>query len=182
MQSSVTALFHIEAVPGWLQVTESVVKIVALATGGVWTYYRFIKGRTYSPRLETAVAASAVQRDGNVYVVAKLTVKNTGNVKIDVKHEGSGLRLFSCDLDIGATTHGEPRWTRLVTLPVLRHHGWIESSESIQDELLYVVRADSTAVKLEFRLCAKGKEWNAETFVTLPKSEGSRTASGGRTQ
>jgi hypothetical protein len=46
---------------------------------------------------------------------------------------------------------------------------WIESSETIRDEMLYILPANHVAVKLEFRLCAKGMEWNSETYVTLPE-------------
>jgi hypothetical protein len=154
----------------FLDITERIVKLAAILTGGVWTYYRFIRGRTYRPRLETSLTAEAVRRGGQTYLIACLNIRNLGTAKVEIKQEGSGLRLFSCDLCMSTSAPGEPSLTRIATLPVFMHHKWVESSETIRHEVLYVLTANHAAVKLEFRLCAKGIEWNSETYVTLPEA------------
>jgi len=154
----------------FLDISEKIVKIAAILTGGVWTYYTFIRGRTYRPRLETSVTGETVRRGGQTYVIARLNIRNLGTAKVDIKQEGTGLRILSCDLCVSTSAPGEPKLTRLVTLPVFKHHKWIESSETIRDEVLYVLPANHVALKLEFRLCAKSMEWNAETYIALPEA------------
>jgi|SRR5229473_6209816 len=152
--------------PVILDCIKKIVEIVAIITGGVWTYYRFIRGRIYHPRLESAVHGRAFAQNGTDYLIASFRLKNLGNSKTSITN-GSGLRLFSCDLHSVVTPPDEPRWTRLATFPVFAKHGWIESGETISDEILCALPPNQIAIKLELRICGHKIEWNTKTVIEI---------------
>ena len=103
--------------------------------------------------------------DGQPHLVVSLTMENVGSSKVDIKQEGTGLRLFSPELQPAAAPPDQITWMRLGSFSVFEKHGWIESGESIQDQLLITLPKAVSAFKLEFRVVAKGIEWQARAIV-----------------
>jgi hypothetical protein len=90
--------------PVWLLVLDGANKAVASAAflvGGIWAYYKFIRGRVYRPRLEPTIAVRAFQRTAP-YLVASISLKNVGTSKVECKQEGSALRVFCTPLRVEA--------------------------------------------------------------------------------
>jgi hypothetical protein len=66
---------------------------VALVVGGLWAYFRFIKGRTYRPRLEVGMSGQW-RHIGEKYLLhARITVRNIGGSKVSLLQKGTGLKV-----------------------------------------------------------------------------------------
>lgn len=111
------------------------VTAVALIIGGVWAYFKFVKGRTYRPRLEVGLFGQWRSVDDKHLVQARITVKNIGASVVTLLQEGTGLRVSVLALD-------QPKaptpaiWERLKVFEVLTDHKWIEPGETVSDDLL----------------------------------------------
>ena len=68
-----------------LDAADKLVKIAAIVIGGVWAYYKFVKGRFYRPRLEPSVTAETFRSADRDYVVVSTSLKNVGTSKIDIQ-------------------------------------------------------------------------------------------------
>ena len=144
---------------------EKVVRIAAVVIGGVWTYLKFIRGRIYRPRLKPSVSGRIAIVDGQPHLVVSLSMENVGSSKVDISQKGTGLRLFSLKLTPMAPPPSQVGWMRLGTFSVFEKHGWIETGECVQDELLISLPQVASAYKLEFRLVAKGIVWQSRAIV-----------------
>jgi hypothetical protein len=151
--------------PETLSNSEKVVKIAAVVIGGVWTYLKFIRGRIYRPRLKPSVSGRIVIVGGQPYLVVSLGMENVGSSKVDISQRGTGLRVFSPELTPNATPPSQVGWMHLGTFSVFEKHGWIETGECVQDELLISLPLVASAFKLEFRVVAKGIEWQSRAIV-----------------
>jgi hypothetical protein len=151
--------------PETLSNSEKVVRIAAIVIGGLWTYLKFIRGRIYRPRLKPSVSGRIVIVSGQPYLIVSIGVENVGSSKVEISQKGTGLRLFSPELTPAAAPPSQIGWMHLGTFSVFEKHGWIESGECIQDELLISLQQVASAFKLEFRLVAKGIEWQSRAIV-----------------
>jgi len=93
------------------QFAQSVVSICALVIGGAWTYYRFIRGRLFSPKIELSMKhlVVAVADPTHLAVFCEVCIKNLGSVQLVLGQasvkclaiEGSdglmGTRIFEKD-------------------------------------------------------------------------------------
>ncbi len=151
--------------PETLSNSEKAVRIAAIVIGGFWTYLKFIRGRIYRPRLKPSVSGRMVIVSGQPYLIVSIGVENVGSSKVEISQKGTGLRLFSPELTPAATPPSQVGWMHLGTFSVFEKHGWIETGECIQDELLISLQQVASAFKLEFRLVAKGIEWQSRATV-----------------
>src|SRR4051794_24842627 len=72
---------------------ESLVTAAGIIGGGIWAYYRFIKDRVYSPRLDVRIEASRQPIGGASYLDCAVSVHNVGLSKVKLLHTGSGIRI-----------------------------------------------------------------------------------------
>lgn len=151
--------------PETLSNTEKVVKIAAIVIGGVWTYLKFIRGRIYRPRLRLSVSGRIAMVEGQQHLVVNLTMENVGSSKVDIGEEGTGLRLFSPALTPAVVPPDQTVWMRLGSFSVFEKPGWLETGESIQDQLLIALPPGGSVFKLEFRVVARKIEWHARAIV-----------------
>jgi hypothetical protein len=56
--------------------------IAGLCVGGVWAYYKFIRGRVFTSRLEPTVSARAFADEKNTVLIATVSLKNVGLSKV----------------------------------------------------------------------------------------------------
>ena len=90
-----------------------------------------------------------------------------------LQQKGTALRVFGFSKDFAAGQEhqgiegGEAEWKRITTLSIFEKHGWIESSEIIQDKLLVLLPLDQIAVRLDVRIVGRGLEWGARAIVKV---------------
>jgi len=59
-------------------------------------------------------------------------------------------------------------------LSIFESHGWIESSELIEDKLLVPLPLQQIAVRLDVRIVGKGLEWAARTILNVETGDSVR--------
>lgn len=137
-----------------LSAAESAATIVALAVGGVWAYFKFVKDRVYRPRLDVTIEAGTVLLEDKPHVACRLSVKNIGTSKVRLLQEGTGLRVSS--MAGMAQNFIEPDWEAKKVHEVFKEHEWIESSETIRHEVIFQIASESQLpLLLEARLVCR---------------------------
>jgi hypothetical protein len=111
------------------------VTAAAVIIGGMWAYFKFVKGRTYRPRLEPSLSGRWQLIDGQHLLRARITVQNIGASNVTLLQEGTGLRVSVLALD-QPPPPTLTAWDQLGTFPVLAEHEWIEPGETVADDLL----------------------------------------------
>jgi hypothetical protein len=143
----------------------TLVQLTALIAAGLWAYMKFVKGRMFYPRLEVSVSGSAVLREGRTTLMAALKIKNVGLSRVDIRQEGTALRVHSAN-EVMPTAIVNPNWSRLGTFSVFERHGWVEPGETIdENRLLIVPGANDRDYLLELNIGAGKLVWTATSIV-----------------
>jgi hypothetical protein len=160
-----------------LSTTKTVVDIIntsvtalAIVVGGIWAYFKFVKGRTYRMRTQTNLSGEWRLLNGRHLLHVQITVKNIGASKVKLTQEGTGLRVKILPSSTTMEDRGPVSWRRFGTFEVLLEHEWIEPEETISDELLISLsELGPQSVLLEVRLVLD-RQWpakNTETFARI---------------
>ena len=138
----------------------SIVTALAVLVGGYWTYFKFVRGRTYRPRLSVDMAGQWRTSGTLDLLHIRIRVTNIGASKVSLNQYGTGLRLsFLADEQGGAPDDavwasvalgGDPRQAR--TFEILTEHDWIEPGETVSDDLLLNLGRAPSIAKLELAL------------------------------
>lgn len=126
-----------------------------ILVGGVFTYFKFIKDRVYRPRVALAIEGGILEpKLGERFLVCRATITNNGATKLPLKHDGTAIiiRIGSpSPVPLNHTT-----WTPVeesAVLDIFAAHDWLESSESIRDEVIIRASDDPDCIyRAEFRL------------------------------
>ncbi len=54
--------------------TEKPATIAAIIIGGIWAYYRFFKGRTFSTRFDSTVKGEITRKDRVIYLIVDVEI------------------------------------------------------------------------------------------------------------
>lgn len=147
-----------------VDVLSSAVTALATILAGAWAYYRFVKGRVFTPRLTLTVDARQSRIDAAAYVVATLNVANVGLSRVEI--ESATLRVSSLALEPVAGGVTEPRRVWLDTTRVLLAHSWIESGEVLKEQAMVTLPLDHRApVVVDFRVVAHDVSFSAAAIA-----------------
>jgi hypothetical protein len=111
------------------------VTAAAVILGGIWAYFKFVKGRTYRPRLGVDLAGEWRLVDGRRLFHARITVENIGASKVTLLQRGTGLRV-SVLAQNQPVAPAAATWEHLKVFEILEEHQWIEPGETVSDDLL----------------------------------------------
>ena len=75
-------LAHIKT---WFETIQPILTSIALIAGGTWTYYNYIYKRERLPRAELTINVSSFSVSEWTYLLAKVHVKNIGQLLLQVK-------------------------------------------------------------------------------------------------
>jgi hypothetical protein len=133
-------------------IISSIATSLALLIGGIWAYFKFIRGRTYRPRVEMQLAGEWWATEGKCLLSARVTIKNVGSSKLKLRQKGSGLRVRMLDPDQPAPP-ASARWREGKVYTIFDQHAWIESGETVSDVVLLDLGVSETRpVLLEGRI------------------------------
>jgi hypothetical protein len=118
-----------------VDIVGTAVTAAAVMIGGIWAYFKFVKGRTYRPRLEAGLSGQWSLVDGRHLLQARITVKNIGASMVRLLQEGTGLRVSVLAPDQPAAP-ACAAWKNLRVFEILGEHEWIEPEETVSDDLL----------------------------------------------
>jgi hypothetical protein len=142
----------------WLDVF---VKVVAVALGGLWTFWNYLKSRPYSQRLDLQIEGDVLVRNG-LYVDVNIVLKNLGGAKHNLQAEGT-----SCDLIL---VHADLSEESVRLFPVFVLHNQIEPGESINDRILWHIADppnDLVWLRVNLRVVSGKIEWNSTSIVPV---------------
>ena len=71
----------------------TLITALAVIVTALWAYYRFVKGRTYRPRLEVSMGGEWFTVDGKRLLLARVRLKNIGASVVELLQKGTGLRV-----------------------------------------------------------------------------------------
>ena len=141
-----------------VDIVSGIVTVLAVIVGGVWAYFRFVKERTYRPRLGVNMTGTWVAVADRYLLIAEITVMNIGQSVINLRQRGTGLRVSK--LTSLPTTVGPVQWEPIKVYEIYKDHEWIEPSETVSDQLLLMVDDDGRSpVLFEARLVW---EWHGD--------------------
>src|SRR5207245_9591502 len=112
---------------------EKSARILAIAVGGVWAYYRFFRGHTFKPRLEIALTGTFCLLSRRSHLSANGRLKNVGLSKVVLDPTVSAVRVFSEVLGEVPSAVDAAQWTRNATLPSIQNHQLTEPGAFIGD-------------------------------------------------
>lgn len=145
---------------------QSIVTVLAIAVGGLWTYFNYFRGRVYRPRLEPKIMGKLVCKQGVTYLSVIAQVKNIGLSKIAVEQTGSAIIVSTFDPKAASGAVDKIKWNDLKAFPVFETHHWIEPGETIEDQQLFVLSScNEVAIRLRLRLVFSKIEWNLDAIV-----------------
>jgi hypothetical protein len=101
---------------------DNIVTSTAVVIGGIWAYFKFIRGRTFAHRAELDVSLSLERTVGPTYLCAIVTVKNTGLSKLPLNKDLKAIRLLGVATTVDSHLVAV-KWERIATLPLLEHTG-----------------------------------------------------------
>ena len=145
----------------WLDVADKAIKLSAVFIGGLWTWWNYRKGRTYSQRLDLKMDGEVFFR-GDLYIDIDLSLKNLGAAKHSLQPEGT-----SCDLVL---VHSDLREEIMRIFPVFILHTQIEPGETISDRILWRIEAPSETIvwiRVNLRVVSGRIEWNKTAMVRV---------------
>lgn len=133
-------------------IVSSAITALAVIIGGAWAYFKFVKGRTYRPRVEMQLAGQWWLAEGKILLQARVTIKNVGSSKLKLLQRGSGLRASVLDSD-QSPPPASARWREGKVYTIFDQHDWIESGETVSDVVLLDLGVSETRpVLLEGRM------------------------------
>jgi hypothetical protein len=159
-----TGQWHIPSTGTFKDFTAGIGSIVtagAVVVGGFVAYYKFVRGRTYRPRLAVDLAGQWRRLGQSDVLHVRVRVTNIGASMVALNQYGSGLQVSFP----AATEYNEFTWERVRlssgaphvddperVFEVLLEHKWIEPSETVSDDLLLDLSRPQSIFKLELTL------------------------------
>jgi hypothetical protein len=162
------------------EVVSNVVTSGAVVIGGIWAYFKFIRGRVFARRAELDVSPALERTAGSLYLLIKVTLTNTGLSRLPLNENLKVVRLSG--ITGQADSHpSAAEWERILSLPILKDHAWLEAQETVTDTVVYSLgRSDGmnarhTAYQVEAMaatprrmITRRGLRWQSRAIVFLP--------------
>jgi hypothetical protein len=147
-----------------VEIISSSLTATAVVVGGIWAYFKFVKGRTYRPRLDVTILGQWREVGGMHFLWVRVVVKNIGASVVELLQKGTGLRL-----SILAPEQPEPpaptTWSSLKVFAILGRHDWVEPGETVSDDILLSLGPGPQLVLAETRLVWSRKRGDANIVV-----------------
>lgn len=153
---------------------QSLVTATGVVVGGSWAYFKFVRGRTYRPRLSVELACQWRKVDETDLLHVRVRVTNIGASMITLNQHGTGLQVAFRDDSV----HNEIKWKSVQltiddqstskgvdrTFEILREHAWIEPGETVSEDLLLDPGGPPSICRLEVRLLWSLKDDHSGKF------------------
>jgi hypothetical protein len=142
-------------------------QIAAIIAGALAAYLQWFRGRLYRKRLEISVSSLLIGNPpSQLLAIARL--KNVGLSKTAIKHSRSCLRVFSALPSQPISEMMSVEWKRESTFPIFQQHGWIESGETIEDQLLVTLpEGRPWTYRVEVLIASGRIDWTAASIANV---------------
>lgn len=133
-----------------------IAQVAAVVVGGFFTYWKFIRGRTFRHRAELGLTAELWESGDATALLVRISMHNTGLSKIPLLPKEKSVMVNSLPLERWLVNNKEIYWgpnSGDLSSDVFEGHAWLEPGEVITDECLIPVPS-STETPLAFRVRA----------------------------
>lgn len=141
---------------------------MAIFVGGFFTWYKFIRGREFSKRVEPKLSSGTVtRRDGVIYLQAEASAKNIGSSKVSINHAATSIT-------VALRRHGAAEWEELDgVVRVFQRQDSLEPNEEVGEPIMIDFEEENyLAAKLSFNFYAIGpRAWFAISIVNLAEED-----------
>lgn len=164
-------------VPAWLQITVAVLagfQSVFIIGGIIAAYYRFIKEKPHATRLQPAVSGAVEVQNDTIYLRAKVSAQNNGQVNVNFDPELTALEIFT-------RKAGEEGWEYQRIESIFEQHDWVRPGEEVEDQLWIEISHDGE-IGLKMDLYVAEDEdtvWSATEIVSFLTKEGGNSSDDG---
>jgi len=145
----------------------NITQSLALIAGGVWAYFKFVKGRTFQARLTPTVSGKFVSIDGSAFLIVTTLLENVGLSRIVFDQEASSVVVFEyVPAEAEEILSVQNKW--LTVLEVFRDKDrYIEPNEIVERQTLIALpRISNIGYQLELRVFSdSGYTWRTTTVV-----------------
>jgi hypothetical protein len=148
----------------WAEVLWRVVTVLGIMAGGLFTYYKFFRGREFARRVEPKLSAGSVaRRGGTIYLQAEASAKNIGLSKVGISYDHTYIL-------VEVREYGAMDWVELPDLYfVFQAQQALESGETVGEPILIEIPyRDYLAIRLTLCFAAsRDNQWWARSLVRL---------------
>ncbi len=155
------------------EIIQNIVSTIAILIAGLWTFYIFVLGRSYSPHVQILVTPKYAYDSARIkYVVLKLLAKNVGRTKatkdkcylaiekIQKRNDKSGIARVDSEVD----------FSEAKLYAVFSDHTALEPNEEISEEL--VISFDEvTLYKVKTMWYGENFVWSSTSIFRSNQSE-----------
>jgi hypothetical protein len=155
-----------------LTTADEVLKGLAVIVGGLWTYLNYVRGRTFSKRLEIELTGTVSERDEVYFFNGLCRAKNVGLSKIPLTQINSGLSVSAVRLAKAKDGWLYTEDEELIALPLFERHGWIEPGEAISEPIAVPVAKSSKhllGVRTQVMINNGKTIWSASSVTDITK-------------
>lgn len=139
--------------PWYQEVTKlkDLVTALGIFIGGLFAYYKFVKGRVFKSRLELKVSGKIITQGARRILIASAQIKNKGLTQVYLDNTTTCILLYRSARLTSPRKERQPAWGKPVSYPrVFVNHGWVEPDETIYDQILIeLLQEEDIAYKLE---------------------------------
>lgn len=146
----------------WARIFHGFATPILIVIGGIFAWYKFIRQGKHDPRLQPSVTSEITIKDGVAYIIAKVSVLNTGQVDVTLNLEESGLVIEGREAGTGWK---EPD----IKYGVFPGQEKAQPGETLEDQIWieYDCR-DDVAACLELTIAEKdGLTWHTVEVISL---------------
>lgn len=154
----------------WADGLAAIAQALAIVVGGLWAYFKFLRGRTFASRAELGVAAAPLPGEPRALKITA-TLRNAGLSKLPLRTQAVLLYGISArPTEENQTGTVERRIGK--ARKIFAAHGWVEAGETIADELVLLLPDPDgwIAWRVECRVYERrkgegGLRWTANVVV-----------------
>jgi hypothetical protein len=181
-------LVVLDSATDWISAWAALIQALAILVGGVWAYYKFVRGRTFAPRAEVRVHGKLLADGSTRGISVAASLQNPGETRLPIR-----APIVTADAVLQDGWGAPPKWKEVGFAPIFAEHHRIEARETITDETVIPLPDRDGTPDLEFLAyrveCAVfefradgqgGQRWSSAAIVsgTLRSSDGARPDAG----
>jgi len=152
------------------KIAQAIAAVAAVAIGALWTYFRFVRDRTYRPRFEYRLTVTKSEVNGQSALHCRIAVRNISQTSWCLLQRGTGLRARGGNVVAG---EDRPVWQDdmdVVVFPLLKFTetdtGFeLEPGEEKADEVLVPMHGDYAVWLVQARFVWQDRPDNQEDWI-----------------
>ena len=127
----------------FLKIIESLLTSLAIVIGGIWAYYKFIKGRLFKPKLELSIKSQIECYKTYKELLMDYKIVNVGLSKVNLST--CGIRIWKYISRADTLDIENVQWAKIGSFPAFEKHQWIEPGETINEMNLVALNDDKNS-------------------------------------